>query len=90
MVASEQGHEAVVVAPLRAGSDANLTRELDKVTALMLASQGGHGAIVEALLRAGAEVDSQRVDGSTASQLAVSPGGPFDDRERISRCRGRG
>ena len=73
MLASENGHEAVVAALLAAGADVN-TKLPNGGMALMLASQNGHEAVVTALLKAGADVNAKLPNGGTALLTASFEG----------------
>ena len=75
-LASQNGHEEVVLALLGAGAQMDRA-SLDGITPLIVATVGGSENIVRRLLAGGAEVDHMTPDGVTAL-LAASAGGDDD------------
>src|ERR1039457_4620982 len=73
MVASEEGHLAVVQALIARGADVNATTR-EGWTALLAASQGGDLKIVQALIMHGADVNAMTTNHWTAL-MAASEGG---------------
>ena len=69
MVASHNGHAAIVEALIQAGADVNKA-DNNGATALMIASEDGHAATVEVLIQAGADVDKAANNGATALMIA--------------------
>jgi serine/threonine-protein phosphatase 6 regulatory ankyrin repeat subunit B len=73
MMASQNGHSAVVDALLAKGAETDV-RANDGVTALIAASNADHFTVVKALLANGADVDVQTNNGVTALSAAHTVG----------------
>ena len=68
MLASENGHCAVVQALLQKKAQINMKDSSGK-TALMLATENGHGAVVKALLQKGANAVLKDINDNNALDL---------------------
>jgi ankyrin repeat protein len=74
LIASRNGHAALVDALLTGGADPNLATS-NGATPLMMAAQGGNADVVKALIARGADVNAkEKVKNETALMIAASYG----------------
>jgi ankyrin repeat protein len=74
LIASRNGHAALVDALLAGGADPNLATS-NGATPLMMAAQGGNADVVKALIARGADVNAkEKVKNETALMIAASYG----------------
>jgi uncharacterized protein len=74
LIASRNGHAALVDALLAGGADPNLATS-NGATPLMMAAQGGNADVVKALIAKGADVNAkEKVKNETALMIAASYG----------------
>ena len=69
-IAAQNRHEAVVLALIEAGADANTAKE-GGVTPLYFAAQKGYEAVVQALIEAGADVNKVTDEGATPLSISM-------------------